>query len=240
MSRPAPNPQGDAETLRQYAAALWARIPAVDPAAALAAQRARPPAAGGPQREGPPVAVEAPARAVTPVPSFAGRRQRPDHVVLGLGAVARGWPPARFESLDEFADLLRSADFVWGGTGAGSAHERAAREQLADRRDEAVRLVSVRFYSLCRACGVDDDLVEEGGQELAGWIGERLYGSSKRVFAPKRGRFVEESQELAASESGAGSQSAGVRGLAFGVRREGGSVARRALVERIPSGGGSA
>jgi hypothetical protein len=169
--------------------------------------------------------------------SAPGRRERPDHAVLGLSTLSRSWPPARLAVLDELADLLHCADFIWGRADAGSPHERAARGQLSDRRDEAVRLLSVRFYVACRASGVDDDVVEEGAQELAAWLGERLYGSSKTVFAPKRGRFIEDSQELAATSVPAARQAAGVRGLAFGVRREGGSILRRALVERIPPGG---
>lgn len=237
MQQPSANTPDD-EALRQYAASLWARIPDGDLAAAAAAHRAR----GVPAGSATP--ADASAHRMPSAPPMApatqpGARQRPDHVVLGLGVLSKAWPPTQVEALDRFADFLLGIDVIWGRPGSGSALERAVRAPLADRRDEAVRLASVLFYSRCRSSGIDDDAIEEGAQELAGWLGERLYGSAKMVFAPKRGRFVEELQELVALDSGSPAHAAGIRGLSFGTRREGGAIARRALVERIPSGGAS-
>lgn len=229
------------QLLQEYAAALWERIPtnasSVEPMRAAAALHRG-------QAPSEPVAAVAPA---APVPADASRprasagapkRERPAHEELGLGALGRSWPAGREDAIDRLADLVAAFDSILGPLRPADAIERRAVEQLLDRRDEAVELISVRLYLCCRAIGVPVDVVEQGAQELAGWLGRRLYGSERLVFAPRRGRFIEGEQQLEVRESGPTVEELVVRGVSFGVRREDGSIVRRACVEREPRSGG--
>jgi pSer/pThr/pTyr-binding forkhead associated (FHA) protein len=166
------------------------------------------------------------------------RDERGDHpeVADGECVIAGGLTECAEEDVDA---LLHDGCGGRLGDGAGEqvrVGEHRSAECVGDVADAFVP-GEVGVGQVDLGVDVGDDVVEEGAQELAAWLGERLYGSSKTVFAPKRGRFIEDSQELAETSVPGARQAAGVRGLAFGVRREGGSILRRSLVERIPPGG---
>ena len=228
------------QLLREYAASLWARIPSsgssTDPLrAAQAHHRAQSPEESAALK--PPRPSSDPVRAGNS--AGASVRARPAHDALGLGALARAWPPGGEDAIDRLADLVAAVDSLWGPMRPADALERRAVEQLLDRRDEIVELVSIRLYLGCRAIGLAVDPVEQGAQELAAWLGRRLYGSERMVFAAKRGRFIEGEQQLEVREGVAAVEDLVVRGLSFGIRRADGSIARRACVEREPKSGGA-
>lgn len=156
---------------------------------------------------------------------------------VGLGALAAAWPARSEPALVRLASVVSGAGVLWAHAADEPEFISHRRESLQTRKLEAVEFVSALFYAECRREGISVDAIEEAAHELARWLGAHVLGSPMLVFAPRRGYFTDDECQLSGVPVPA-HQASVVHGLTFGIRREDGSVLRRAWVEQVPLAGG--
>jgi hypothetical protein len=139
---------------------------------------------------------------------------------MGMSALAAEWPAESAASLRSLMEEAEAVERIWSRASTMHRSDDGSGEvdRLLNRRNDALRFISARFYVECRAVGLAHDVIDRAAILLARRLERSLCFEGERIITVQSGiRLNERIHEFRESSGHLSS----VQPVTFGIEHDG-------------------